>query len=77
MNLMNMVFCIYLDFFVIVFIDDILVYSRNESEHMDHLRVVLQVLKEKKIPRRKCEFWIDSDRNFEIHQSNGLIKEVC
>ena len=45
-DLMNRVFESYLDSFVIVFIDDNEVYSKNEGEHMDHLRVVLQVLKE-------------------------------
>ena len=58
MNLINRVFWNYLDLFVIVFIDDILVYSKNESEHMDHLKVVLQVLKENWLfsKYRKCEF---------------------
>ena len=41
------------------FIDDILVYSKNEGEHMEHLRVVLQVLKENQLFAKygKCEFW--------------------
>jgi hypothetical protein len=43
---MNKVFMEYLDKFVMVFIDDILVYSRNEEEHEEHLRLVLQKLKE-------------------------------
>ena len=46
MDLMKRVFQNYLDSFVIVFIDDILVYSKNEGDHMNHLRLVLQVLKE-------------------------------
>ena len=46
MDLMNRVFRNYLDSFVIVFIDEILVYSKNEYDHMGHLRVVLQTLKE-------------------------------
>ena len=46
MDLMNRVFRNYLDSFFIVFIDDILVYLKNEGEHMDHLKVVVQVIKE-------------------------------
>ena len=46
MDLMNMVFQDYLDAFVIVFIDDILVYSKNEDDHMGHLMVVFQIFKE-------------------------------
>jgi hypothetical protein len=44
MNLMNSVFMDYLDKFVVVFIDDILVYSHSEEEHADHLKMVLQRL---------------------------------
>ena len=60
MDLMNRVFQSYLDSFFIVFIDDMLVYSKNEGDHMDHLRVVLQVLKEYKLFAKysKCEFWL-------------------
>ena len=47
MDLMNRVFKQYLDKFVIVFIDDILIYSRDKEEHKEHLKIVLQVLKEK------------------------------
>jgi hypothetical protein len=46
MNLMNNVFMDYLDKFVVVFIDDILIYSQSEEEHADHLRMVLQRLRE-------------------------------
>ena len=58
MDLINMVFRNYLDSFVIIFIDDILVYSKNDGEHMDHLRLVLQVLKEHQLFSKysKCEF---------------------
>ena len=45
MDLMNRVFTHYLDLFIIFFIDDILIYSRNEEEHASHLRIVLQTLK--------------------------------
>nr|XP_016449684.1 PREDICTED: RNA-directed DNA polymerase homolog [Nicotiana tabacum] len=58
MHLMNSVFRPYLDSFVIVFIDDILVYSRSQEEHAEHLRVVLQRLREEKLYAKfsKCEF---------------------
>ena len=46
MNLMNNVFMDYLDKFVMVFIDDILIYSQSEEEHVDHLKMVLQRLRE-------------------------------
>ncbi|KAL2937256.1 Transposon Ty3-I Gag-Pol polyprotein, partial [Bienertia sinuspersici] len=61
MDLMNRIFRPYLDKFVVVFIDDILVYSKNESEHEEHLRIVLQVLRENKLYAKfsKCEFWLE------------------
>ena len=49
MNLMNRVFKQYLDLFVIVFIDDILIYSRSEEEHASHLRVFLQTFKDSQL----------------------------
>ena len=60
MDLMNRVLRSYLDIFVIVFIDDILVYSRSEDEHSDHLRTVLQTLRDHKLFAKfsKCEFWL-------------------
>jgi hypothetical protein len=60
MYLMNKVFMEYLDKFVVVFIDDILVFSKNEEEHAKHLRLVLQKLREHKLyaKRSKCEFWL-------------------
>ena len=62
MDLMNRVFKPFLDRFVIVFIDDILVYSRSEEEHVEHLRIVLQTLREHQLYAKfsKCEFWLDS-----------------
>ena len=62
MDLMNGVFRPYLDSFVIVFIDDILIYSRSKEEHEHHLRIVLGILKEKKLYTKfsKCEFWLSS-----------------
>jgi hypothetical protein len=61
MNLMNKVFMKYLDKFVIVFIDDILIYSKTKEEHAEHLRTVLQTLREHQLYARfsKCEFWLD------------------
>ncbi|KAA3471200.1 DNA/RNA polymerases superfamily protein [Gossypium australe] len=60
MDLMNKIFRPYLDRFVVVFIDDILVYSRNENEHAEHLRIVLQTLREKHLYAKfsKCKFWL-------------------
>jgi hypothetical protein len=60
MYLMNKVFMEYLDKFVVVFIDDILVYSRNEEEHEAHLRLVLQKLRDNQLYAKlsKCEFWL-------------------
>ncbi|KAH0781706.1 hypothetical protein KY290_001304 [Solanum tuberosum] len=62
MDLMNRVFKPYLDMFVIVLIDDILIYSRNDEDHVSHLKVVLQTLKEKELYAKfsKCEFWLES-----------------
>ncbi|XP_049397344.1 uncharacterized protein LOC125861504 [Solanum stenotomum] len=62
MNLMNRVFKPFLDVFVIVFIDDIMVYSRSEEDHANHLRQVLQILRDRKLYATfsKCEFWLRS-----------------
>jgi hypothetical protein len=60
MYLMKKVFMEYLDNFVMVFIDDILVYSRGEEEHEGHLCLVLQKLRDHKlyVKLSKCEFWL-------------------
>ncbi|GJY53543.1 putative reverse transcriptase domain-containing protein [Tanacetum coccineum] len=60
MDLMNRIFHEYLDKFVIVFIDEILVYSKSEEEHERHLRIVLEILRQKKLYAKfsKCEFWL-------------------
>jgi hypothetical protein len=60
MYMMNKVFMEYLEKFVMVFIDDILVYSRSEEEHAGHLRLVLQKLRDHKLYAKlsKCEFWL-------------------
>ena len=61
MCLMNSVFMPELDKFVVVFIDDILIYSKNEAEHEQHLRIVLQHLHDHQLYAKfsKCEFWLD------------------
>ena len=60
MDLMNRVFQPYLDQFVVVFVDDILIYSQSEVEHEDHFRIVLQLLRDLKLYAKfsKCEFWL-------------------
>nr|GEV57759.1 hypothetical protein [Tanacetum cinerariifolium] len=59
-DLMNRVCKPYLDKFVIVFIEDILIYSKNEKEHKEHLKAILKLLKKEKLYAKfsKCEFWI-------------------
>jgi hypothetical protein len=61
MNLMNMVFMDYLDRFVVVFVDDFLIYSKNDSDHEEHLWMVLQKLQDNQLYAKfsKCEFWLD------------------
>ena len=60
MNLMNRVFRPYIDQFVVVFIDDILVYSKDAQEHEKHLRIVMKTLREKKLYAKlsKCDLWL-------------------
>jgi hypothetical protein len=60
MNMMNKVFMEFLDKFVIVFIDDILIYSKSNEEHEKHLRAILEKLREHKLYAKfsKCEFWL-------------------
>ena len=62
MYLMNSVFMPELDKCVVVFIDDILVYSANEADHAEHLHIVLQRLRDHQLYAKfsKCEFWLDS-----------------
>ena len=61
MDSMNQVFKSYLDQFVVVFIDDILVYSQSREEHEQHLRIVLQILRKRElfVKFKKCEFQLD------------------
>ena len=60
---MNSVFNKYLDKFVLVFLDDILIYSKNEQEHEEHLRIALQLLRDHKLyaKLRKCDFYKDKN----------------
>src|SRR6185295_3230447 len=60
MYLMNSVFMPELDKFVVIFIDDILIFFKNEEEHAEHLRIVLQRLWEHKLYAKfsKCDFWL-------------------
>src|SRR4051812_43497665 len=59
-RLMNSIFMEYLDKFVVIYIDDILIYSKNEEEHAEHLRLVLMKLREHRLYAKfsKCEFWL-------------------
>ena len=61
MNLMNRVFRPYVDQFVVVFIDDILVYSKDRENHDTHLRVALETLRKEQLYAKlsKCEFWLN------------------
>ncbi|XP_058767821.1 uncharacterized protein LOC131641531 [Vicia villosa] len=72
MDYMNRVFQPYLDQFVVIFIDDILIYSRTIEEHMEHLRIVLSVLREKQLFAKfsNCEFWM-SEVKFLGHVISG------
>ena len=64
MDLMHRVFQPYLDQFVVVFVDEMLIYSQSEEEHEDHLMIVLQALKEHQLYAKcsKCEFWLTEVR---------------
>ena len=64
MDLMHRVFQPYLDQFVVVFVDEILIYSQSEWEHECHLRIVLQLLRDHQLYAKfsKCEFWLTEVR---------------
>ncbi|GJR64631.1 putative reverse transcriptase domain-containing protein [Tanacetum coccineum] len=72
MDLMNKVCRPYLDKFVIVFIDDILIYPKTQEEHVEHLRLVLELLNKEKLYAKfsKCELWL-REVQFLGHVING------
>jgi hypothetical protein len=80
MYLVNSVFMTELDKFVVVFVDYILVYSKSEEERAEHLRIVLQRLRDHKLYAKfsKCEFWLDSVK-FLGHtiSSEGISVDPC
>ncbi|GJY37067.1 retrotransposon protein, putative, ty3-gypsy subclass [Tanacetum coccineum] len=73
MDLMNRVCNPYLDKFVIVFIDDILIYSKSEEKHAEHLKLILELLKKEELYAKfsKCEFWL-SEVQFLSHVIDSL-----
>ncbi|GJS89698.1 putative reverse transcriptase domain-containing protein [Tanacetum coccineum] len=72
MDLMNRVCLPYLDKFVIVFIDDILIYSKTKEEHEVHLKLVLELLRKEKLYAKfcKCEFWL-----YEVHFLGHVVNQ--
>nr|GEZ15362.1 putative reverse transcriptase domain-containing protein [Tanacetum cinerariifolium] len=75
MDLMNRVCRPYLDKFMIVFIDDILIYFNTQEEHGEHLRLVLELLKKEKLYAKfsKCELWLRKVQ-FLGHVINGVVR---
>ncbi|GJT88176.1 putative reverse transcriptase domain-containing protein [Tanacetum coccineum] len=86
MDLMHRMCKPYLDKFVIVFIDDILIYSHNEKEHEEHLKTILELLKKEELYAKfsKCEFWINTVKflgymidSSGIHVDPAKIEKLC
>jgi len=61
MDYIKRIFRPFLDKFIVLFIDDILIYLRTKEEHVEHLRLVLEILREKQLHTKlsKCEFWLE------------------
>nr|GEX20827.1 hypothetical protein [Tanacetum cinerariifolium] len=83
MNLMNRVCKPYLDKFVIIFIDDILIYSKRKEEHTEHLNLILELLKKEELYAKfsKCEFWLSQvearkEENYGTKDLCGMIKQL-
>nr|GEZ45329.1 putative reverse transcriptase domain-containing protein [Tanacetum cinerariifolium] len=76
MDLMNRVCKPYLDKFVIVFIDDILIYSKDKKEHEEHLKAILELLKKEELYAKfsKCEFWIPGLAGYYRRFIEGFLK---
>ena len=64
MDFMHRVFQSYLDRFIMVLVDDILIYSKSKEEHEGHLRIILQILRDHQLYAKvsKCEFWLTEVR---------------
>jgi len=81
MDYMNMIFHPFLDQFVVIFINDILIYSKTleeHEEHKEHLQIVLQILKEKKLYAKfsKCEFWLEEVKFFgNVISNKGVLMD--
>ncbi|GJU00896.1 putative reverse transcriptase domain-containing protein [Tanacetum coccineum] len=75
MDLMNRVCKPYLDKFVIVFIDDILIYSKSKQEHEEHLKIILELLKKEELYAKfsKCEFWIPKVQFLDTNEISRLL----
>ena len=72
MNMMNKVFMEFLDKFVVLFIDDILIYSKSVNEHETHLHIIMEKLREHKLYAKfsKCEFWLSEVGFLEIGRAS-------